>query len=124
MTGGLGTNPHLPGTTGILGIAQHSPTPATGMDHVNRFLYKAQQDYFRWASRTARENRATHRPVAPTFDKIINAVLFVHVSSLSELPTQWYDLLEVPPSRTDPANQDQMPRQQAASTAVFNPHAD
>jgi hypothetical protein len=26
MTGGLGTNPHLPGTTGILGIAQHSPT--------------------------------------------------------------------------------------------------
>jgi Reverse transcriptase (RNA-dependent DNA polymerase)/RNase H-like domain found in reverse transcriptase len=26
MTGGLGINPHLPGTTGILGIAQHSPT--------------------------------------------------------------------------------------------------
>jgi hypothetical protein len=46
------------------------------------------------------------------------------VSSLSELPTQWYDLLEVPLGRTDQANPDCMPCQQAASTAVFNPHAD
>jgi hypothetical protein len=50
--------------------------------------------------------------------------LSFRVSNLSELPTQWYDLLEVPPGRTDRANQDRMPRQQAASTAVFNPHAD
>jgi hypothetical protein len=44
------------------------------MDRVNCVLYKAQQDYFRRASRTARENQAAHRPSAPTFDKIIDAV--------------------------------------------------
>jgi hypothetical protein len=105
-------------------IYSQAAVPATGMDRVNRVLYKAQQDYFRWASWTARENRAAHRPATPTFYKITDAVLSFRVSSLSELPTQWYDMLEVPPSRTDQANQqDRMPRQQAASTAVFHPHA-
>jgi hypothetical protein len=109
---------------GLHVIHSQGAVPATGMDRVNRVLYKAQQDYFGWASRTAQDNQGAHRPAAPTFDKIIDMVLSFRVYSLSELPTQWYDMLEVPPSRTDQANQDRMPRQQAASTAVFNPHAD
>jgi hypothetical protein len=89
---------------GLHVIYSHAAVPATGMDRVNRVLYEAQQDYFRWASRTARENRAAQCPAAPTFDKIIDAVLSFRVSSLSELPTQWYDMLEVPPSQPDRAN--------------------
>jgi hypothetical protein len=57
------------------------------------------------------------------FDKITNAALSFRVSSLSKLPTQWYDLLKVPQSRPERASQDCMPCQQAASTAVFNAHA-
>jgi hypothetical protein len=109
---------------GLHVIYSQAAVPATGMDRFNCVLYEAQQDYFRWASKTARENWAAHRPAAPTFDKIIDAVLSFRVSSLSELPTQWYDLLEVPPSRNDRAKQDRMPRQQAASNAVLNPHTD
>jgi hypothetical protein len=86
---------------GLHVIYSQAAVPVTRMDRVNRVLYEAQQNYFRWASRTARENRAAHRPNAPTFDKIINAVLSFRVSSLSELPTQWYDMLEVPPNRND-----------------------
>jgi hypothetical protein len=86
---------------GLHVIYSQAAVPAPGMDRVNRVLYKAQQDYFRWASWTARENRAAHRPAAPTFDRITDAVLSFCVSSLSELPTQWYDLLEVPPGQGD-----------------------
>jgi hypothetical protein len=60
---------------GLHVIYSQAAVPATGMDQVNSVLYEAQQDYFHWASRTARENRAAHHPAAPTFDKITNAVL-------------------------------------------------
>jgi hypothetical protein len=60
---------------GLHVIYSQAAVPATGMERVNRVLYKAQQDYFRWASRTARENRVAHHPTAPTFEKIIDAVL-------------------------------------------------
>jgi hypothetical protein len=86
-------------------------------------LYKAQQDYFRWASKTAQENLPAHRPATPTFKHITDAVLSFRVLSLSELPTQCYDMLEVPPARPE-CNQERAPRQQAASTAVFIANAD
>lgn len=110
---------------GLHVIYSQATVPATGMSYVNRVLYEAQQDYFRWASCTARENRAAHRPAAPTFDRIIDAVLTFRVSSLSEIPNHWYDMLELPPPTPErTANQERAPRAQAASTAVFNAHAD
>jgi hypothetical protein len=73
---------------GLHVIYAHAVVPAMGMERVNRVLYEAQQDYFCWASKTARENRPAHQPAAPTFECITDAVLSFCVSSLSKLPTQ------------------------------------
>jgi hypothetical protein len=39
--------------SGLHVIRSQAAVPATGMDRVNHVLYEAQQDYFRWAIRTA-----------------------------------------------------------------------
>ena len=105
-------------------------TPSIGMDLVCRVLFEAQQDYFRWATLTARTNNPADRPVAPAFQKAKEAAVSFRADSLSRMPAPWYLLLD--PPTEDRSNRrsdrqrpsDQGTRQQANATSVFNANAD
>ena len=98
-------------------------TPAVGMDLVCRVMFEAQQEYFHYS----RELAAGNAPACPTFANIENAVITYRVSSLSPLPSLWYQKLDAPTNSNRPAPSratGTSARSQAGVTQVFNAHAE
>jgi hypothetical protein len=110
-------------------VHQNAVTPAIGMDHVNRVLYEAQQDYFQWAGKAARSEDPAVRTCVPNFLSIQAAVSSFRTGGLSALPGPWYLLLGAPPdparqTRPNPAQTDRPSSQQERATPTLNPNPD
>ena len=102
---------------------QMGDTPAVGMDLVCRVMYEAQQEYFHYCKELA----AGAAPACPTFSSIEHAVITYRVSSLSPLPSLWYNKLDAPTNASRPApsqGQGSSARNQAGVTPAFNAHAE
>ncbi len=93
-------------------------TDATGMDHVNRVLYEAQQEYFTWAMGKG----AGRNPAVPDFMSIQGKVTTYRVASLSPLPASWYTLLGAPLS--SPRGEQGTPRAVSGSVATVYQNPD
>ena len=98
---------------------QCGPTPAIGMDMVNRVLYEAQQDYFAWVHRRVIDGTAA----PPDFSHISDCVHTYRVNRLSGVPASWYTLLPAESRRATLADHRDI-RQPSGSVSVFNSNAD
>ena len=113
-------------------VHQSSGANAVGMDFCNRILYDVTQTYMEWAEATALCDNTAALPPAPTFSEICSQVRTNRYYSLSPLPMSWYTIIDNPapgapsrsPTGTPSTSNENTPRHQSGSVAVFNGHAD